>query len=320
MARRGRWERHGPVSPALLALALGAALAASAAFAAPAAGESLLERADALWEGRAEGCGEDGRARRELADAAIEAYQRAVDADPTALHASWKLVRALYFAADYAAGEPGDPLRLLERANRESARAFGLLATRLGVSGRPGSFTEERLRRLAPAEAGDAAGVFFWSAVAWGAWSRYHGAFEAVSAGVADRLYYAALAVLALDPSFEEAGAHRLLARIHAEVPRIPFYTGWVDRELAVPAAERAVMLAPGRPANRFLLAITLLEVAPERRAEAVRLLDEAARSEPRPGQRAEDLAARHAARERLARELGEPRYAGDVASGPPAR
>lgn len=318
MARRGRRERIGPIPPGLLALALAVVLAGSALAAGPAAGESLLERADAIWERRAEGCAEDGRVQRELAEAAIAAYERAASAEPASLEASWKLVRALYFAADYGVAEEGEPLALLERANRESGRAIGRLATRLGVSGRAGSFTEERLRRLEPAEAADAAGVFFWSAVAWGAWSRHHGALEAVSAGVADRLYYAARAVLALDPSFEEAGAHRLLARIHAEVPRIPFYTGWVDRDLAVPAAERAVSLAPGRPANRFLLAITLLDVAPERRAEALRLLEQAASSEPRPAQRAEDLAIRHAARERLVRETGEPRYA-DVGSGPPA-
>jgi hypothetical protein len=138
-----------------------------------------------------------------------------------------------------------------------------------------------------------------------------------VRAGVADRLYEGALAVLDLDPGFEEGGAHRLLARVHAQVPRIPFLTGWVDPELAVPAAERALALGPRHPANRFLLALTLLEVAPERRAEAVALLEETARSAPRPEQRLEDLAMRRAARERLAQELAaQPPFPLETAAG----
>jgi tetratricopeptide (TPR) repeat protein len=313
MGGAARRQRQRPGSPGLLALAFVGLLAAPA-WGDP--GSVALARADAAWERRADGCDDAGRARGALAAAAVDAYQEAVDADPSALRARWKLVRALYFAADFVAGDPSDPVRLLERATRESDEALDLLAARLGVSGRLDSFTPARLQTLPPEEAADAAGAFFWSAVAWGGWSQYQGMIEAVRAGVADRLYHAARAVIALDPSFEEGGAHRLLARVHAQVPRIPFFSGWVDPELAVPAAERAVALAPNHPGNRFLLALTILDVAPERRAEAVRLLEETARSEPRPDQRAEDLATRKAARERLAREIGEARFAGDVAAG----
>jgi hypothetical protein len=311
--RRGaRPERRLPRPASLFAAAL-LALAATPADADP--GRKALERADAAWERRAEGCDEAGRVTSQLAAETVEAYQQAVDAEPGALAPRWKLARALYFAADLGAGEPGEPLRLLERATRVSDQALDLLAERLGVSGRLESFTPERLARgLEPHEVADAAGAFFWSAVVWGAWSQHHGMIEAVRAGIADRLYQGALAVIALDPTFEEGGAHRLLARIHAQVPRIPFFSGWVDPGLAVPAAERAVALAPRHPANRFLLALTLLDVAPARRGEALRLLEEVAAAEPRPDQRAEDLAIRRSARERLARENG---FTRDVAAGP---
>lgn len=310
-----RQRRRSPISQGLLALGL-LALASAPAFAG--GPRSALARADAAWELRAEGGNEEGRASRASAAAAVAAYQAAVDATPASLEPRWKLVRALYFAADYADGAPGEAVRQLERATRESELGLDLLAARLGVSGSLDSF-EPRLRAggLTPEEVSDAAGTFFWSAVVWGAWSQHHSTVDAVRAGVADRLYQAALAVIALDPGFEEGGAHRLLARVHVQVPRIPFLTGWVDPDLAVPAAERALALAPAHPANRFLLALTLLDVAPERRAEAVLLLEETARSEPRPGQHIEDLAVRRAARERLAQELAaEPAFALETAAG----
>jgi hypothetical protein len=47
-------------------------------------------------------------------------------------------------------------------------------------------------------------------------------------------------------------------------------------------------------------LALTLLDLAPERRAEALDLLDQVGRLTPRPSMRIEDLAMRREARERL--------------------
>lgn len=294
-------------APALVTLlatsALVALLATSALAEAP---RSALDRADAAWELRGEGGDGDGRARRAPIARAIEACEAAAAEAPAALAPRWKLVRALYFHADFAAGSPGEAIRQLDRATREADAALDLLAAQLGVDGSLDSFAPERLASsLSPAARSDAAALFFWSSVAWGAWGQRHGAVDAVRSGVAGRLYHGALTAAALDDSFEEGGAHRLLARIHAQVPRIPFLSGFVDRSRAVPAAERAVAIAPDNPGNRYLLAITLLDVAPDRREDALRLLEDAAALEPRAEQLVEDLAMRRAARERLAEERG---------------
>lgn len=302
---RGAARRDGsrPGSLCLLALGLAALLAAPALAEKPG---SALARADAAWARRAEGSDGDGRASRAPIGRAIEAYEAAVASDPGALTPRWKLVRALYFDADFAAASPGEAIRQLDRATRESDAALDLLAAQLGVDGSLDSFDPERLAsRLSPAARSDAAALFFWSSVAWGAWGQRRGAVDAVRSGVAGRLYHGALAAAALDGSFEEGGAHRLLARIHAQVPHIPFFSGFVDRSRAVPAAERALAIAPWNPGNRYLLALTLLDVAPERHADALRLLEDAAALEPRPEQLVEDLAMRRAARERLAEERG---------------
>jgi hypothetical protein len=74
----------------------------------------------------------------------------------------------------------------------------------------------------------------------------------------------------------------------------------WVDRDQAIPLIERAYALAPANPGNRLLLALFLLDLAPERRGEALGLLSQVAQLTPRPSMQIEDLAMQRQARERL--------------------
>ena len=299
----------------LLALALAALLAAPALAEKPG---GALARAEAAWGRRGEGCDADGHARRAPVARAIRAYEAAVAEAPAALEPRWKLVRALFFAADFAAASPDEAIHELGRATREADAALDLLAAQLGVDGSLDSFDPDRLAsRLAPQARSDAAGVFFWSAVAWGAWGQRLGALDAVRSGVVGRLYHGALLAAGLDAGFDEGAAHRLLARIHAQVPHVPFLSGFIDRSRAVPSAERALAIAPENPSNRYQLALTLLDVAPERHQDALRLLEDTAELEPRPEQLVEDLAMRRDARERLAEERGgEQRLAQESAAG----
>ena len=91
-----------------------------------------------------------------------------------------------------------------------------------------------------------------------------------------------------------------LLATLHARVPWVPFFTPWVRRHQALVELARATEIAPSYPGNQLLLALTLLELTPQRRAEAIELLEAVARIEPDPEERVEQLAMRQAARERL--------------------
>jgi len=58
--------------------------------------------------------------------------------------------------------------------------------------------------------------------------------------------------------------------------------------------------MAPGNPGNRLLLAITLLDLAPEEQSRAVDLLEQVESLSPRPTMRIEDLAMRTEARKRV--------------------
>jgi hypothetical protein len=87
-----------------------------------------------------------------------------------------------------------------------------------------------------------------------------------------------------------------LVGSLHAQLPRVPFASDWVDRRRAIPLLERAFAIAPEHPGNGFLLALTLLDLAPERRSEALALLDRAGSSTPREAMHIEDLAVRREA------------------------
>jgi hypothetical protein len=208
--------------------------------------------------------------------------------------------------ADFSTDDAALERETYERALAASERAFAALAERVGGPGALERAQPEELRaRLPAAERRDAAELHFWYAVNLGAWSRSAGLLQAVRGGVANRLHAAVLRSIALDPEVEQGGAIRLLSRLHSELPRVPLVSGWVDPESAVPLAERAAAEYPQHPGNSYLLGLAILSHAPERRAEALRLIAATAELEPRADQLVEDLAIRGDARERLQRERG---------------
>ena len=262
-----------------------------------------VARGDSAWARRAEG-EREGRPLPGPILEAVRAYEGALASRPESLAVRWKLLRALHFAGDFASRSPDAQREIFDRAATVSEQSLDLVARRVGsdvrlertdFEGIGAKLDAAGLRRT------DVARIYFWSAINWGAWSRVVGLLGAVRQGVADRLHRYTLIAIALEPDYDEGGALRLLGRLHAELPRVPFLTGWVDRDLALPMVERAYAMAPANPGNRLLLALTLLDLVPERRDEAIDLLHRVGRLEPRSSMLIEDLAMRREAQERLA-------------------
>jgi hypothetical protein len=261
-----------------------------------------VARADSAWARRAEG-ERDGRPPPGPIRAAVRSYESALTGRPESLEARWKLLRALHFAGDFAFEDPGEKRRIFDRAKDVSEQGLALLADRVGSRVRLEEMDPERIGSRLEAAAippSDVARLYFWSAINFGAWSRNAGLLSAVRQGVANRIHRYTLITIALEPEYDEGGAFRLLGRLHAELPRVPFVSGWVDRNESIPLLERAYAMAPDNPGNRLLLALTLLDLAPERRSEALDLLKQAEGLTPRTSMRIEDLAMRMEARERL--------------------
>jgi tetratricopeptide (TPR) repeat protein len=261
---------------------------------------TTLSHADALWARRAEGQ-VNAKARPEPVRAAIAVYEGVLDADPQNLEAYWKLLRALWFSADFATEDVAQERRTYEQAQGVSERAFAALAERVDGAEALEKLSPEELRsRLPAALHHDAAELYFWHAVNLGAWSRIAGLLEAVRNGVANRLHEATLRSIALDPDVEQGGAIRLLSRLHSELPRVPLLSGWVDHTRALPLAERALAEYPQHPGNAYLLGLEILSNVPERRGEGLVLIEGTATFEPRSDHAVEDLAIQIDARELL--------------------
>jgi tetratricopeptide (TPR) repeat protein len=230
-----------------------------------------MDRGDTAWERRTEGY-EGLRARPEPVTEAVAAYEAALEAAPESLEAHWKLVRALYFQGEYAVEGSAEKQKVYSRATEVFGAAAQRLQERFGtkvnfLEGKP----EDIARTLAGV--GEAPALYFWAAVAWGSWGEVHGRLAAVRQGVATRVRDYAEVVVLLDETFEEAGGHRILGRLHAVAPSVIFFTGWIDRDKAVEHLTRAVELGPENPDNQVFFADALLEHRKARKAEALQIL-----------------------------------------------
>jgi tetratricopeptide (TPR) repeat protein len=257
-----------------------------------------LARGDSSWESRAAGA-RQGRPREKPILDAVQSYERALLAAPSALEARWRLLRALHFAGDFAFDSKQRGSDFFERAIDVSEQGIELLTAPPGNRTSPDDLNSAGLATYVDAtelSRSDIARFYFWSAINWGAWSRRAGLMRAVREGVANRLNRYISVTIALEPDYDAGGAYRLLGRLHAELPRVPFVSGWVDRDLAVGLIEQAYDLAPTHPGNQLLLGLTLLDLAPARFEEARALLDQVAVLTPRASMFIEDTRMREAA------------------------
>ncbi len=261
-----------------------------------------LRAVDAAYAKRSQGH-TGGRALPDAANAAVRAAANAAAATPGDLAARWREVRALHFLGEFAT--PGNEAQrdVFARAESRGEDALARLAQQVGGARLEELGGAERTTLLSRAriDAHDAGELYFWTAVAIGAWSQKTGLLDAVRQGVTGRLHLYTRAAVDLAPRVYDGGPDRLWARLHTTLPRVPLLTSWVDRELALPAAERALAIAPEHPGNQVLYAMTLLDLYPARAKEAREILERVAALTPRPGFAVEDEAVKKLARKRLA-------------------
>jgi len=142
----------------------------------------------------------------------------------------------------------------------------------------------------------------FWSGISWGVWGQNHARLVAAHRGAAARIRERAETLIALDPSFASAGGLRLLGRLHAIAPKVPLFTGWVDRREGLALLRRANAISTQDPRNPLFLAEAILDQEPAHRAEALALLREVVGRTPDPGQLLEETEILEQARATLAR------------------
>ena len=286
-----RWTRRPSLPTAALALLV-------------IAGAASAEPGREAWDARAEGASDEWAAAEPIARS-IQAYRSSLEAAPDSLELSWRLMRSLHFAGTFTELETAERREHFDEGVRVGEAALETLAGRLD-----GTRLDELddLDPVATRKALEAAGldpravarVYFWTAIHWGSGSGSMGLVEIVRQGVANRLHRYARVGLALEPEYEEGGLYRLLGRLHAQLPRVPFVSGWVDRDRALPLLREGLRIGPDHPGNALLLGITILELDPDRAQAGRELIERAARTPIRPSTRVEDRAIRRQAQARL--------------------
>jgi tetratricopeptide (TPR) repeat protein len=301
-----------PALPARQEVRGGAAGAVPAAGAAGAAGASDEKNADggagaqgdAAWsrraDGRPGGAAGAGRAAAGPIGEAIAAYERALRQQPDRLEVYWKLLRAEHYRGQFVASTREEKQAVFGAARAVAEAGLDRLGRKVGGRARLDALTPAGAAK-ALAGVPEAAPLYLWAGVDWALWGDNFGHLAAARQGAGDRIRRYAEVVIAIDEHFEDAGGHRLLGRLHALAPKVPFVTGWIDRAKAVSELRRALALAPEEPLNAVFLADALLQYDTGKSAEARQLLRRVLERPPVPARLVEDEDTQRQAKQLLA-------------------
>ncbi len=260
---------------------------------------SLGSEGDLHYLKRADGRNGDVASPKEI-DESLDAYGARLAREREDVDSRWKYLRSTYFKAEYTGLDDAKKAALYDRAKLVGDEAIALLRKKAALK------LARRAETLEPQEIGQAlagdqsAGeTFFWAAVNWGQWGLAHGKWASARAGVASRIRDDAKTAIGIDPKLEDGGGYRVLGRLHAVSPKIPFVTGWIDRQEAVDDLRKAVSLGPDNLINLYFLAEALHEWTGQR-SEAVEVLKRVLAATPHPDHLVEDLRAQAIARRDL--------------------
>lgn len=253
---------------------------------------------DAAWARRAEGHQGD-RAAPGPIDQAVAAYERTLKEQPDRLEVYWKLLRALHYKGDYAVHAKEGKQQVFARGREVVEAALDRVGRKVGGRKKLDEQTPEQVAKLVQGIP-EANAIYLWGGIHWALWGDVYGRMAAARQGVGEKIRRYGEISVALDERFERAGGHRLLGRLHTLAPKIPFFTGWVDREKAVTHLRRAVALAPEDLYNHVYLADALLQHQSSKAAEAKQILQRVLQAKPDPDRVVEDKRALAEARELL--------------------
>ncbi|MFY9825037.1 MAG: hypothetical protein WAM82_26905 [Thermoanaerobaculia bacterium] len=228
---------------------------------------AAITAGDAAYAKRAEGH-QGPKAQPGPISEAIADYERAVKEQPDRLEGSWKLLRVLAFKGEFVARNNDEKQKVFAQGKVVAEAAMDRLARRVGGRAKLDAMTPAQTAK-ALAGVPEATPLYLWSAVNWGLWGDVFGRLAAARQGVGDKVRTYSEILTALDERYEDAAGHRIQGRLHTLAPKIPFITGWVDRDKAVSELRRAVALGPDNLDNHFFLAEALFDHFPAKAAEA---------------------------------------------------
>jgi hypothetical protein len=234
----------------------------------------FVTEADSVWAGRAEGA-HGGQARVAPVRKVLSLLRAELAERPLSIEARWRLMRALYFAGEYASSGVPEAKGCFLEATHVADDCLTHLRMR-ATEGSSRNFSRATPVELVPRLAGDpeAASAFEWGGVAWGMYALAEGMFAAAREGVAGRIRDYAEAVVKLAPTLDDAAGDRALGRLHHKTPSIPLITGWISKKEAIRHLRKAVAAAPTSLVNRLFLADALWDLDATNRDEAIAIAE----------------------------------------------
>lgn len=256
-----------------------------------------VSEGDQHYAARAEGH-VGGHAKPGQIDAAIAAYQRAINANAKDLEARWKLLRAYRFKGAYVAPSNDEKKKVYADAKKAGEGALALLDAELRAKGVT-SVTKATEKQVADAArtipgAGE---TFLWDSVNWGEWALAYGKMAAAREGAADRIRREATIAMLIDPKLEGGAPPRVLGRLHDQTPRIPFMTGWASSKEAVRFLNESLKLDPSNKITKVFLAEAMVSNDSNTKPQAVQMLKECIAAPNPPEYEVEQAAATDDAR-----------------------
>jgi hypothetical protein len=275
------------------------------------AGESWEQKGDAAWNRRAVGFAATGVVSAEAIGTAVDCYERAFEAAPQSLALRFKLMKALYFQGHFVI-EPRKSAKQI--FTRVAELGEGGVNQLLEAAGGAIELRKKKPRERARLLAGTphAAEAHFWAAIGWGLWGMSHSHAASGFKGVAGKIRDYAEIVQQIDPGFADAGGLRLLGRLHTATPKVPLFSGWIDRAEGLRLLERANAISTADPRNPLFLAEAILEQEPAQRARAITILRELCARAPDPDRLVEQSEMIASARALLDKVGGQPLAVGD--------
>lgn len=245
---------------------------------------------------------QNGPLREELLIDATAHYEGLIAEQRGGFNSYFRLMEALYLRGYFIENTSRKKKKLFSRLVALSKKTLTMLEENAKVSENFSKLSlehrAEQLRKLP-----QAAQVHFWAAVNWGLWGMEYGYLASATEGVADKIREHSQMLVLLDSGFADSGGYRILGRMHTVTPRIPFFTGWIERKKGISFLRTAYAISREDPRNSFFLAEALLKYRSSAKKEALSLLEETALRKPRETHWAEDNETITAAKKRLVTE-----------------
>lgn len=115
--------------------------------------------------------------------------------------------------------------------------------------------------------------VLFWATISWGVWGMTYGDFKAALNDVAGKCARYSELLIRINPDYRDGAGFRLLGRLHTVVPRVPFFTNWINREHGIDLLRKAVATSTNDLRNELFLAEALFKYKPEEKQFALELI-----------------------------------------------